>query len=366
MLADLGEKIAELKSEILDVWGDFDPERVAAVIKELETKTGEPEFWNDRSAAEKTLTELTRYKNRIEPWEQLKDEIEDLVALHTLGTEEGDESVAREIEQGLKTIRDRFDKLMVREYFQDELDAAPAFLTIHSGAGGTEACDWVSMLLRMYSRWMERNNFSTTILDLQEAEGGIKSVTIEVKGENAYGYLRCETGIHRLVRISPFDSGGRRHTSFASLYASPVIEDDIDVDIRPEDLRVDTYRASGAGGQHVNKTDSAIRLTHLATGIVVQCQNERSQHKNRDTAMKMLRSRLYDYYRAERDKENAEKADEKRDIGWGNQIRSYVFQPYTMVKDHRTKVETGNVQAVMDGEIDEFITAYLRNNRDGL
>ncbi len=346
--------------------GGFDPERVAALIKDLETKTGEPEFWNDRNAAEKTLSELTRYKNRIEPWTQLKDEIEDLVALQTLGTEEGDESVAREIEDGLKDIRERFDKLMVREYFQDELDVAPAFLTIHSGAGGTEACDWVSMLLRMYSRWMERNRFSTTILDLQEAEGGIKSVTIEVKGENAYGYLRCETGIHRLVRISPFDSGGRRHTSFASVYASPVIEDDIDVEIRPEDLRVDTYRASGAGGQHVNKTDSAIRLTHLATGIVVQCQNERSQHKNRDTAMKMLRSRLYDHYRAERDKENAAKADEKRDIGWGNQIRSYVFQPYTMVKDHRTKVETGNVQAVMDGEIDEFITAYLRNNRDAM
>jgi peptide chain release factor 2 len=240
------------------------------------------------------------------------------------------------------------------------VDVADSFLTIHSGAGGTEACDWVNMLLRMYTRWTETNGYRTTIIDLQEAEGGVKSVTLQVDGEYAFGYLKGETGIHRLVRISPFDSSGRRHTSFASVYVSPVVEDDIDVDIKPEDVRVDTYRASGAGGQHVNKTDSAVRITHLATNIVVQCQNERSQHKNRAMAMKVLKSRLYEYYREERDAEQAKTAAEKKDISWGNQIRSYVFQPYTMVKDHRTKHETGNIQAVMDGSIDSFIEQYLR------
>ena len=234
------------------------------------------------------------------------------------------------------------------------------FLTIHSGAGGTEACDWTNMLYRMYMRWAERHGFSTEIMDLLEAEGGIKSVTVQVTGEYAHGYLKGETGIHRLVRISPFDSSARRHTSFASVYVSPVIEDDIEVDIKPDDLRVDTYRASGAGGQHINKTDSAVRLTHFPTGIVVQCQNERSQHKNRATAMKILKSRIYEYYREEREKEQEKNAAEKKDISWGHQIRSYVFQPYTMVKDHRTKKETGNIQAVMDGDLDPFIEDFLR------
>jgi peptide chain release factor 2 len=213
----------------------------------------------------------------------------------------------------------------------------------------------------MYSRWIEQHEFKQDILDLQEAEGGIKSVTLEVKGSFAYGYLKCETGIHRLVRISPFDSGGRRHTSFASVYASPVIEDEINVDINPEDIRIDTYRSQGAGGQHVNKTDSAVRITHFETGIVVQCQNERSQHKNKATAMKVLKSRLYEYYKEAQEKENEAKAAEKKDISWGNQIRSYVFHPYNMVKDHRTNEETGNVQSVMDGNIDRFIEEYLKH-----
>jgi len=276
-----------------------------------------------------------------------------------MAREEEDESVEEEIAAGISAAEAEFRRLRLLDMLSDEFDANPVFLTIHSGAGGTEACDWVSMLYRMYSRWIERRGYKTELLDLQEAEGGIKSVTIQVKGEYAHGYLKCESGIHRLVRISPFDSSSRRHTSFASVYASPVIEDDIEVDIRPEDLRVDTYRAQGAGGQHVNKTDSAVRITHQPTGIVVQCQNERSQHKNRATAMKMLKSRLYEHYKAEQEAEQEKSAQEKKDISWGNQIRSYVFHPYNMVKDHRTKHETGNVQAVMDGDIDPFIESYL-------
>jgi peptide chain release factor 2 len=241
----------------------------------------------------------------------------------------------------------------------EENDPLSAFLTIHSGAGGTEACDWVSMLLRMYTRWAESHDYSTAILDMLEAEGGIKSVTVEITGQYAYGFLKSETGIHRLVRISPFDASSRRHTSFASVFASPVIDDTIEVEIKSEDLRIDTYRAGGAGGQHVNKTDSAVRITHLPTGIVVQCQNERSQHKNKAMAMKVLRSRLYEHYREQQEAEREKQESQKKEIAWGNQIRSYVFHPYSMVKDHRTKVESGNVQAVMDGDIDRFIESYL-------
>ncbi len=306
------------------------------------------------------MTELKRKKDRLEPWERLLRTVEDLCELHELAVEEGGGTLEADIRSSLESSRREFDRLQIREMLSDEHDAADAFVTIHSGAGGTEACDWVSMLYRMYSRWMESRGYRSTMLDLQEAEGGIKSVTVQVDGDYAFGHLKGETGIHRLVRISPFDSSGRRHTSFASVYVSPVIDDDIDVDIRPEDLRVDTYRASGAGGQHVNKTDSAVRITHLETGIVVQCQNERSQHKNRAMAMKMLKSRLYDYYRAEQEAEQAKSAAEKKDISWGNQIRSYVFQPYTMVKDLRTRHETGNVEAVMDGDLDPFIESYLR------
>ncbi len=280
--------------------------------------------------------------------------------LYSLAVQESDESVGQEIKDNLADVERRFEELKTLELLGDRLDDASAFLTIHSGAGGTEACDWVSMLFRMYTRWMDQKGMKREIIDLVEAEGGIKSVTVQVEGEYAYGYLKGETGIHRLVRISPFDSGGRRHTSFASVYVSPVVDDEIEVEINTDELRVDTYRAHGAGGQHVNKTDSAVRMTHLPTGIVVQCQNERSQHKNRATAMRVLKSRLYEFYRAEQEKEREKHAAEKKDISWGNQIRSYVFQPYTMVKDHRTDVETGNVQAVMDGGLDEFIHEYLR------
>jgi len=272
---------------------------------------------------------------------------------------EKDESLEKGIAESIKSIEEKFAELKTIQLLGDEMDNADAFITIHSGAGGTEACDWVSMLYRMYTRWTERKGFDIEVIDMLEAEGGLKSVTVQVKGSYAHGYLKGESGIHRLVRISPFDSNARRHTSFASVYISPVIEDDINVEIRPEDLRVDTYRASGAGGQHINKTDSAIRITHLETGIVVQCQTERSQHKNRANAMKVLKSKLYEYYRQKQDEENEKYSQEKKDIAWGSQIRSYVFQPYTMVKDHRTKHEIGNIQSVMDGNIDPFIEEYL-------
>jgi peptide chain release factor 2 len=306
------------------------------------------------------MTEIKRLRDTIQPWEELIAQLEDAEALLELAEEDSDQSQAAEIQRILAKARRSYDRLQLKQLLSEEADGADAYLTIHSGAGGTEACDWVSMLFRMYTRWIDNHDLKRSLLDMQEAEGGIKSVTLEVNGAYVFGYLKAEAGIHRLVRISPFDSSGRRHTSFASVYVSPVIEDSIEVDIKPDDLRVDTYRASGAGGQHVNKTDSAVRMTHLPTGVVVQCQNERSQHKNRATAMKMLKSRLYEVYRQQQEAEQEAKAIEKKDISWGNQIRSYVFQPYTMVKDLRTAVETGNVQAVMDGDLDPFIEAFLR------
>ncbi len=306
------------------------------------------------------MTEIKRLRDTIEPWEELIADLEDAEALLELAEEAEDASQEAEISRIITESRRKFDSLQLKQLLSDEADTAGVYLTIHSGAGGTEACDWVSMLYRMYTRWIDNHDLKREMLDMQEAEGGIKSVTIEVNGPYAFGYLKAEAGIHRLVRISPFDSSGRRHTSFASVYVSPIVDEEIEVDIKPEDLRVDTYRASGAGGQHVNKTDSAVRMTHIPTGVVVQCQNERSQHKNRATAMKMLKSRLYEVYRQEREAEQEAKAIEKKGISWGNQIRSYVFQPYTMVKDLRTSVETGNIQAVMDGDLDPFIEAFLK------
>ncbi len=306
------------------------------------------------------MTELKALKGRFEPWKALVAEIEDLATLQELAEAENDEAQAPEIEAILSDLQKRYDKQNIFELMSGEMDGSGCFLTVHAGAGGTEACDWAQMLYRMYLRWAERRGYSIEEVDLLEAEGGIKSATVKIEGEYAYGYLKGESGVHRLVRISPFDAAARRHTSFASVYLFPVIDDSIEVEVRPEDLRVDTYRSGGAGGQHVNKTDSAVRFTHLPTGIVVACQSERSQIKNRATAMSMLKARLYEYYRAEKEKENEKFAQEKKDISWGNQIRSYVFQPYTMVKDARTKFEVGNIQAVMDGDIDPFIEEYLR------
>jgi peptide chain release factor 2 len=340
--------------------GVFDPQTLEEEVTRLERQTAEPDFWEDRERAEEILQSIKRKRERLEPWLELKQTFDDTQELYQLASEEQDESVAEEIEQNLEYLRREVERLTIRELFRGEYDENSAFLTIHAGAGGTEACDWVSMLYRMYTRWCEKEDYTYELIDMTEAEGGLKSITIQINGGYAYGYLHGETGIHRLVRISPFDSGKRRHTSFASVYCSPVIDDDIEVEINPNEIRVDTYRAQGAGGQHVNKTDSAVRITHLETGIVVQCQNERSQHKNKATAMRVLRSRLYEYYKRLQEEEKAKNAQEKKDIAWGNQIRSYVFHPYNMVKDHRTDHQVGNVQAVMDGEIEGFIQAYLK------
>jgi peptide chain release factor 2 len=352
------------------VFEDSNGERpsIGKRIAEIEAKAGAADFWNDTGAAEKLMGELKALKGRYEPWKQLHAEIEDLEALWELAAEAGDEGESAGVEASLRDLSARYEKQNVYELMPGEVDRNGCFLTIHSGAGGTEACDWSQMLYRMYLRWAERKGFKVEEVDRLEAEGGIKSATCRIDGDYAYGYLKGESGVHRLVRISPFDANARRHTSFASAYAFPVIDDTIEVNIRPEDLRVDTYRSGGAGGQHVNKTDSAVRFTHLPTGIVVACQSERSQTMNRAIGMSILKSRLYEYYRQEKEKENEKFAQEKKDISWGNQIRSYVFQPYTMVKDYRTKAEIGNIQAVMDGDIDLFIEEYLRfawaNNAD--
>ncbi|MCI6664111.1 MAG: peptide chain release factor 2 [Spirochaetia bacterium] len=359
MLEDLKIPIASLKEDILNVWGRLDVPTVEKAIADKENLSGEPGFWDNPSKAEKVMTEIKQLRNRIEPWKELMAAADDMEALYELGIETGDDSVESELQSLYDQSLASYEKLSILNLLSDEVDRNGAFLTIHAGAGGTEACDWASMLTRMYSRWAENRGFKIETVDMLEAEGGIKSITLQISGDYAYGYLKCEAGIHRLVRISPFDSNARRHTSFTSVYVFPVLDDTIEVEIRPEDLRVDTYRAGGAGGQHVNKTDSAVRFTHIPTGIVVACQTERSQLMNRATAMSMLKARLYEHYRQEREKENAKFAAEKKDISWGNQIRSYVFQPYTMVKDHRTKYESGNIQAVMDGALDPFIEAYL-------
>ena len=346
--------------------GIFDSAAIESKIAEKEALTAEPGFWDNPQKAEKVMGDIKALKARIEPWKELVAAVEDVEALYELAVEGADESLEEEIRTSMDDIRTRFEKQSVLNLLSDEVDRNGAYLTIHAGAGGTEACDWAQMLFRMYSRWCERHNYKVEVVDILEAEGGVKSVTAEIKGDYAYGYLKSEAGVHRLVRISPFDANARRHTSFSSVYVFPVLDDSIEVEIRPEDLRVDTYRSGGAGGQHVNKTDSAVRFTHIPTGIVVACQTERSQTMNRQTAMSMLRARLYEYYRAEKEKENAKFSQEKKDISWGNQIRSYVFQPYTMVKDHRTKYEVGNIQSVMDGNIDEFIETYLKQKWQGL
>ena len=312
------------------------------------------------------MTEIKNLKNRIEPWKALIQQVEDIQTLYDLAEETGDDSLEAEISSEFNKIKAEFERLSILNLLSDEVDRNGAFLTIHAGAGGTEACDWAQMLCRMYTRWAEGKGYKIEVVDILEAEGGIKSVTLQISGDYVFGYLKSEAGVHRLVRISPFDSNARRHTSFTSVYVFPVLDDTIEVEIRPEDLKVDTYRAGGAGGQHVNKTDSAVRFTHIPTGIVVACQSERSQIMNRATAMNILKARLYEHYREEKEKENAKFAQEKKDISWGNQIRSYVFQPYTMVKDHRTKCETGNIQAVMDGAIDNFIESFLSAKWKGL
>ena len=312
-------------------------------------------------SSQKILQKLKGYKNKVEKYNSLVSEYEDTLVLIDMANSEEDGSYAEEIGKSVKHIKKTVEEMTLETLLSGEYDKNNAIVSLHAGAGGTEAQDWVEMLLRMYTRWAERHSFSVETLDLLPGDdAGVKSATILVSGENAYGYLKSEKGVHRLVRISPFDAAGRRHTSFASVEVMPEFNDDIQIDIRPEDLRVDTYRSSGAGGQHINKTDSAIRITHLPTGIVVSCQNERSQHKNRDTAMKMLKSKLMEL----KERENKEKIDDikgvEKEIGWSSQIRSYVFHPYNLVKDHRTNYEMGNIGAVMDGDLDGFINEYLK------
>jgi len=325
----------------------------------------EPGFWDDQEAARGTIDEANRLKAWVEPWRALSTRAEDLGALVELLEDEEDPDLAAELASGLEELDRGVEEMELRTMLQGEDDHREAIVTIHPGAGGLESQDWAQMLMRMYTRWAERRGYEVNVLDLQPAEeAGIKSATLEIKGESAYGYLRAERGVHRLVRISPFDAQSRRHTSFASVFVYPSVEDDIEIEIDESDLRVDTYRASGAGGQHVNKTDSAVRITHEPTGIVVACQQERSQHKNRSTAMKMLRAALYQHELEKKEAERAVLESKKTDIGFGSQIRSYVFQPYTMVNDHRTETKIGDVHAVMDGDLDPLIEAYLKQTGD--
>ena len=319
-----------------------------------------PGFWDDMENSTKILQKTKQLKDKLEKYNRLRSSWEDMLVLADMAMEAGDEESASELETEYHSFLKDYEKLNLETLLSGPYDKNNAILTLHAGAGGTEAQDWTQMLMRMYTRWAERRGYGVKILDILDGEdAGIKSVSFIIEGVNAYGYAKCEKGVHRLVRISPFDASGRRHTSFASLDVMPEFNDEIEINIRPEDLRIDTYRSSGAGGQHINKTDSAIRITHIPTGIVVSCQTERSQFQNKDTAMKMLKSKLLEI--AEREK--MDKIDdirgEVKDIGWGNQIRSYVFHPYSMVKDHRTSFETGNTTAVMDGEIDDFINAFL-------
>jgi len=320
-----------------------------------------PGFWDDPDRARSIIDRSNELKEWTAPWDEAAETLDELEELTVLLEDEDDPELREEIDDELDSVRKTLDRLELKSMLRGEDTHRNAILTVHPGAGGTESQDWAEMLTRMYTRWAERRGFEVEVLDLVPAEeAGIKSAALEVKGRYAYGYLSAERGVHRLVRISPFDSEGRRHTSFASVFVYPRIDDDIEVEINEEDLRVDTFRASGAGGQHVNKTDSAVRITHEPTGVVVSCQQERSQHKNRRTAMKMLRAELYQKKKEEREQERQKLEEKKSDISFGSQIRSYVLHPYTMVKDHRTDVETGDVEAVLDGEIDEFIEAYLK------
>jgi len=329
-------------------------------IAQLENLMHNPAFWDNPQEAQQVTKEKAHLEKEIKGWAVTERALEDLETLIDLSAEEGDGSLHNEIRGEIKKLHTALDRFEVETLLSGDVDLNNAIVSIHPGAGGTESQDWAQMLMRLYTRWAERHGYQVEILDYQPGEeAGIKDVTFNVIGDYAYGYLKAESGVHRLVRISPFDANKRRHTSFASIFIYPEIEDDITVEIDEDDLRIDTYRASGAGGQHVNKTSSAVRITHIPTGIVVQCQNERSQHKNKGTAMKILRARLYEVKRLEREKKMEGLSPEKKDIAWGNQIRSYVLQPYQMVKDHRTNVEAGNVTAVLDGDIDMFIEAYL-------
>lgn len=348
------DKIAELKDS-------FNLDVKEGRIKEIETVMEEQGFWDDIKKSQDTMKELKQLKNSIETIINLENQYDDLGVLIEMGNEEEDLSLVPEVENELNAFIKEFEKIKIETLLSGEYDKNNAVVKINAGAGGTESCDWANMLFRMYSRWAESKGYKTEVLDFLDGdEAGLKSITFQVNGENAFGYLKSEKGIHRLVRISPFNAAGKRQTSFASCDVMPEIEEDLDVEVNDDEIRIDTYRSSGAGGQHINKTSSAIRITHIPTGIVVQCQNERSQLQNKDRAMKMLKSKLYMLKKQEEEEKRSGIRGEVKEIGWGNQIRSYVMQPYTMVKDHRTNEEVADVGKVMDGYIDPFINAYLK------
>lgn len=358
---ELNQRLSQFEQPIENLKEALNIDSLVSDVALLEEQSAAPDFWDDMENSQKTMQKIGSLKAKIQSYEQLKSDFEDAMVMIELADEEEDLDLLSDCTFSVDDIEKRIESLTLSTLLSGEFDDSNAILTFHAGAGGTEAQDWAEMLFRMYNRWGERHGYKVSTLDYLDGDvAGLKSATILVEGENAYGYLHGEMGIHRLVRVSPFDSSGRRHTSFASLEVMPEINDDVDVEIREEDIKMDVYRASGAGGQKVNKTSSAVRLTHIPTGVVVSCQIERSQHQNREVAMRMLKSKLVEI----KERENLEKIEdikgEQREIAWGSQIRSYVFMPYTMVKDHRTNFEMGNIAAVMDGDLDGFINAYLK------
>ncbi|MEN6374482.1 MAG: peptide chain release factor 2 [Smithella sp.] len=354
--------INDLKKRTQYIENVFDVPELELKIKDLEMISLKTDFWEDQAKARTILQEKTKLEEKLSNWKNFNNQIGDIENLWEIALQEKDEQVLSDLSDELEALNSSVRQDELKMMLSSEQDPMNAIISIHAGAGGTEAQDWVEMLLRMYLRWAERRGFAAKVIDtLPGDEAGIKSVTFTLEGEYAYGYAKAEIGIHRLVRISPFDAGGRRHTSFASVFVYPEVDDDIKIEIDEKDLRIDTFRASGKGGQHINKTDSAVRITHLPTGIVVQCQNERSQHKNKSMAMKYLKSRLYERELQQKNEKISEENKLKKDIAWGSQIRSYVLHPYKMVKDHRTNLEDSNAARVLDGDIDEFIQAYLMN-----
>ncbi|MDZ5471985.1 peptide chain release factor 2 [Bacillus sp. 31A1R] len=361
-LAEIRNELEKTAKKLADFRGSLDLDNKEARIAQLEDEMLHPNFWDNQQAAQVVISESNALKDQVHVFHEMYETYENLELTYELVREEDDQELREELVSELKELTSRLADFELQLLLSEPYDKNNAILELHPGAGGTESQDWGSMLLRMYTRWAEKRGFKVETLDyLPGDEAGIKSVTLAIKGHNAYGYLKAEKGVHRLVRISPFDSSGRRHTSFVSCEVMPEFNDEIEIDIRTEDLKIDTYRASGAGGQHINTTDSAVRITHLPTNVVVSCQTERSQIKNREQAMKMLKAKLYQKKIEEKEEQLAEIRGEQKEIGWGSQIRSYVFHPYSMVKDHRTSTEVGNVQAVMDGDLDNFINAYLRS-----
>jgi len=360
-LSDAKREIATMRSQLTGFRGRFDFDALNESISVNESQMAERNFWDDAQAAQRLIDETNEMKKKVDEYQNLANQIDDLEVALELLQEEPDADMQAEFEQDFATAQKALQQYSLNMLLNQKYDRNNAILEIHPGAGGTESQDWGDMLMRMYTRWAEQHDFKVTVLDYQPGDvAGLSSATLLIAGHNAYGYLRSEKGVHRLVRISPFDSAGRRHTSFASVDVLPELDDSVDVEINPADLKVDVYRASGAGGQHVNKTSSAVRITHLPTGIVTQSQAQRSQLQNRQTAMGMLRAKLYEREEEKKAEEKAKLEGDQMDIGWGSQIRSYVFHPYTMVKDHRTNYETGNGQAVMDGDLDPFIDAFLQ------